>query len=222
VAKVKASAEQSSIGRRRAIAREQGTELYDERRSKILASAKELFRAKGYRGTTFADLSESVGMDRATIYYYFGSKEEIFDFLVRDLVKGNRNMVQDLADAEGPASERLRRFIVTLLVSYAEHFPFLYIYLEERMGHVAPSRQAWADEMRPVNRQFEDAIVSLVQQGFEDGSLRARGDARVVAYGILGMVSWSHRWFDPDKSVLSAEEIGETYADVILRGLGSD
>ena len=37
--------------------------------------------------------------------------------------------------------------------------------------------------------------------------------------GIFGIIGWTHRWFRPDGCETSAEEIGQTYADVILSGL---
>ena len=40
-----------------------------------------------------------------------------------------------------------------------------------------------------------------------------------MAYGILGAVGWTNRWFDPAKSKETSTEIGRTYADLILDGL---
>jgi hypothetical protein len=36
---------------------------------------------------------------------------------------------------------------------------------------------------------------------------------------VLGIVGWTHRWFRPDQSDVSAEEIGKTYAELLLSGL---
>ena len=36
---------------------------------------------------------------------------------------------------------------------------------------------------------------------------------------ILGIVGWTHRWFRPHESDVSADVIGKTYADMILGGL---
>jgi hypothetical protein len=40
----------------------------------------------------------------------------------------------------------------------------------------------------------------------------------VIAYGIIGMVTWSNRWFHPDKSAVRAEEIGAACAETLLQG----
>ena len=46
-----------------------------ESRELILTAAAELFAAKGYRQTTFADVAERSGISRGSIPWHFGSKE---------------------------------------------------------------------------------------------------------------------------------------------------
>jgi AcrR family transcriptional regulator len=43
-----------------------------------LNTAMELFWAKGYEGTTLTDLTDAIGIKRASLYAVFGSKEELF------------------------------------------------------------------------------------------------------------------------------------------------
>ena len=41
----------------------------------------------------------------------------------------------------------------------------------------------------------------------------------VLAYGLIGMVGWTNRWFNPEKSPVDAATVGRAYADVLLNGL---
>ncbi|MDR1739854.1 MAG: TetR/AcrR family transcriptional regulator [Bacteroidales bacterium] len=45
----------------------------------IMARALELFSAKGYEGVSVNELTEAAGITKPTLYYYFGSKEGLFD-----------------------------------------------------------------------------------------------------------------------------------------------
>ena len=45
----------------------------------ILTKALELFSAKGYEGVPVSELSEAAGITKPTLYYYFKSKEGLFD-----------------------------------------------------------------------------------------------------------------------------------------------
>lgn len=50
----------------------------DERRSAIVALANEIFLANGYAGASMAMIAARLGGSKATLYNYFGSKEELF------------------------------------------------------------------------------------------------------------------------------------------------
>ena len=45
----------------------------------ILARALELFAAKGYEGISVNELTEAAGITKPTLYYYYGSKEGVFE-----------------------------------------------------------------------------------------------------------------------------------------------
>jgi TetR/AcrR family transcriptional regulator, cholesterol catabolism regulator len=45
----------------------------------------------------------------------------------------------------------------------------------------------------------------------------------VIAYGVIGMVNWTHRWYREGASGMpSAAEIGQTFSEMVLNGLDSD
>lgn len=215
----RSAASTSGIGQRRATAQGQKNAGYEDRRAEILVAAAALFRTGGYRGTSIGKIAEKVGTDRASIYYYFSSKEEVFDVLVTDVVKGNLVIAEQIRDSPTSATEKLRELVVQLMCSYAEHYPFLYVYLQENMAHVDPKRKAWAAEMRQVNRRYEGAVTDIISQGITEGSIKPVGEPWVLAYGLMGMVSWTHRWFNPRTAEVDAKAIGESYADVLLSGL---
>ena len=80
----------SAIGRRRAAARGEGRIAYAERRQEIVEAAARLFKTHGFRGTSIGQIADAMGTDRATLYYYVGSKEELFDEVVSDVVRAIR------------------------------------------------------------------------------------------------------------------------------------
>ena len=211
--------EESGIGRRRAAALAGTGAGYHERRAEIVRATATLFRAKGYRGTSLADVAAAVGIDRATIYYYFDSKEALFDEIVSDLVRANLAVAEAIRDGDEPAPDKLRRLVTGLMASYAEHYPFLYVYLQENLAHVGERRRAWSRDMRVVNRRYESAVEAIIADGMEAGTLTPVAEPWVLAYGVIGMVSWTNRWFDPNDADVDAATVGEAYARVLLEGL---
>jgi len=49
----------------------------------IEARALELFSAKGYEGVSVSELTEAAGITKPTLYYYFGSKEGLFEAVIQ-------------------------------------------------------------------------------------------------------------------------------------------
>jgi len=90
----------SGIGRRRAAARDEGGAAYQERRTEIVRAAAEMFKKNGYRGTKLNDVAEAMGLDRASLYYYVGSKEELFHEVVGTAVETNADAAEQIATAE--------------------------------------------------------------------------------------------------------------------------
>lgn len=57
-----------------------------EARERIINAAIELFSQKGYDATRVNDIASSANVNKALIYYYFKSKQDILDFMVDSLL----------------------------------------------------------------------------------------------------------------------------------------
>ena len=210
----------SGIERRRALAREEGGETYLERHRAIVAAAAGVFKRKGYRATNLSDIARAADTDRATLYYYAANKAELFDEVVSGAVEANAVRAEEIRAGTEPAPDKLRRMFVDLMASYAAHYPLLYVFVQENLSHVEADRVQWAQRMRRLNRRYEDAVIGVVRDGIDEGTLAAHGDPRVVAYGLLGMLAWTNRWFRPDRDDgPPAAEIAATFADTVINGL---
>lgn len=52
----------------------------NEMKQKLIQMAFKLYKEKGYKNVSIADICGALGVTRNTYYYYFKSKEEIFDY----------------------------------------------------------------------------------------------------------------------------------------------
>ncbi|MBA2133943.1 TetR/AcrR family transcriptional regulator [Capillibacterium thermochitinicola] len=64
-------------------------------RERILDASVQLFSQKGYDGTRVSEIAEAANVTKALIYYYFKSKEDILDHLVRFLLDNATAMTMD-------------------------------------------------------------------------------------------------------------------------------
>jgi AcrR family transcriptional regulator len=212
----------SGIGRRRAAAREDGAQAYQDRRREIAEAAARVFNRKGFQGATMAAVADELHIDRASLYYYISNKEELFDEVIRETSVENVATAQRIQRSDDTPPEKLTQLIVQLMRSYGKHYPLLYIYIRENLKHVAGPRSKWAQQMRQLNRDYDAAVTAIIEEGYADGSFRNIGPARIVAFGIIGMMGWTNRWFKPGEAAMSAQMVGEIYAKLAIAGLRPD
>lgn len=212
--------DKSLIARRRTAAKDDSTASYQSRKQEITQAAVQVFHRLGYAKASLSAIAADLGIDRASIYYYFSSKEDVFDEIVRAVLEQNDELARRIAESPISPARKLRDLVSALMLSYAENYPLLYLYIREDLTNVSGKRSEWSERMRKLNRSIEGSFVAIIEQGFGDGSFRRIGSARTVAYGILGMLNWSHRWYRPGRSE-PAEEVGKTLAELVLSGLES-
>jgi AcrR family transcriptional regulator len=208
----------SLIGQRRTAASKDSSAIYQTRRQEITDAAIRVFHRLGYKGASLTAVAAELGVDRATLYYYVSSKEQLFDEIIRVVLQENSALAQRVAGSSISPARKLRELLSTMMLSYASNYPLLYIYIREDLAHVSDKRSEWSAEMRKINRTIQQAVIDIVEQGYADGSFRRVGSSRTVAFGILGMLNWTHRWFKPDTAE-SPAEIGKTFAEMVLSGL---
>ena len=69
-------------------------------RTDVLDRAIELFRRQGFNGTSAADLSDSLGINRKSMYAEFGSKQGLFEAALERYESNHLTRVLAILDAE--------------------------------------------------------------------------------------------------------------------------
>lgn len=132
------------------------------RRKAFVDTARELFFANGYAGTTMSSIAAKVGGSKTTLWTYFPSKEELFEAVVDDIVEQYGQMLAIDLPLDEPVPDVLRRFgnllmtkltatpilsLFRLVVGEAERFPHLAETFYERGPRRGKARAAgWVGE----------------------------------------------------------------------------
>lgn len=213
----------SGIQRRRAHAREKSGSNYERRRAELIEAAARCFRTHGFGGTNFAEVATEIGLDRASLYYYVGGKQELFREVVQESFVRAVDDTEALLRSPAGGPERVRALVQRLIAACVDGYPFLSVYYQENVDHVASQDPEWAAEMRRLEERQARAVEQIVQAGLDDGTLRPAAPADVVARGILGFVLSTCRWYEPggegDDGAATAQALGTAYADLLLAGL---
>lgn len=70
-----------------------------EAKERIISAAIELFSHKGYDATRVSDIASAANVNKALIYYYFKSKQDILDFMVQSLLNNAVSFTMDFIHA---------------------------------------------------------------------------------------------------------------------------
>jgi AcrR family transcriptional regulator len=209
---------ESGIGKRRQAARDEGGAEYRARRGELVRVAASVFQEKGYQASTLNDIAERLGTDRASLYYYVSSKEDLFQEVVRGVLDANVKEGNRIAKLDEPATEKLHLLIRTLMLSYESNYPSTYVYIQEDMGRVADADSEWAKGMSRQTRRFESIVKEVLREGIEAKELRGDLSPDVATNALFGMLNWTHRWFKPGRGA-SGEEVAETFSTIFLEGV---
>jgi AcrR family transcriptional regulator len=207
----------SGIAKRRAAAKEEASAHYLARRRDIVHAAAAVFRAQGVAATSIEDIARAAGVDRATLYYYVGGKDELFREVIGDAVLNNLQLAERIAAREDPAEEKLRALIAELMASYAQFYPHIYVFLRESPDTISAPVSPGLDIL-DLQRRFDRALTSIIRDGIDSGVFRSDVPPRLAAYAILGMLNWTQRWFHPDGPV-DADDVTSAFATIALEGL---
>ncbi|MCL2446062.1 MAG: TetR/AcrR family transcriptional regulator [Oscillospiraceae bacterium] len=72
-----------------------------EKQQRILHAAMEEFAAQGYERASTNTIVQTAGIGKGMLFYYFGSKEELFDFLCEYAMQAPAAFLQQLQFSDG-------------------------------------------------------------------------------------------------------------------------
>lgn len=182
-------------------------------RLRILREAAALFEARGYAGTSMADLSQAVGITKSSLYHHFPSKEALLLEIVQITVDRVTPLVEEIVGSDLPPREKLERALVTHLVEGLADRANLACFLQEGR-HLRPEhREAYVAKRDRYEQLFRDILT----EGIEAGVFR-RVDVALTTRAILGMANSSISWYRPG-GVFGPDEIAEAYAALGVRAI---
>jgi AcrR family transcriptional regulator len=201
----------------------EGGAAYRAKRNELLQIAGDVFKEKGYEAATLNDIAARFGTDRAAIYYYFASKQELFQEVFQATAKkvldDNLAAALRIADLKIDAQQKLCLLIEKQITSYEANYPYVYVYIQEDMGKVSFQSTAWAKEMVRKTRRFEGIVTDVITTGIREGTFRGDLSVPLVVKGLFGMVNWTHRWFKPGDRKFTARQTIDTFSAIFFEGL---
>jgi len=127
----------------------------------IIEVARDVFSQYGYKKTTMDDIAEGARKGKSSIYYYFKSKEEIYEAVVDT----ESNMLFDniLSQIEKPvpASEKFRLYVLTRLNKIRELTNFYTVMKSESLHQL--------DFIVELRNKYHKREIGILQNILNEG-----------------------------------------------------
>ncbi len=90
----------------------------DVNRENILKIAREIFSKYGYKKTTLDDIANAVRKGKSSLYYYFKSKEDLFQAVIMKEVEILAHELEIVINRNTDPVDKLRDYILTKLATF--------------------------------------------------------------------------------------------------------
>lgn len=129
----------------------------DECRKKIIISAGQIFSRFGFRKTTMDEIAKALKMGKSSVYYYFRSKEEIFEAVVLHEANILRNeLTTAIKSVESPV-DKMKKYVFVRMTSFEKLSNYYNAIFDKNLDHFE-----FIETIRTKYDREELAILRLI------------------------------------------------------------
>lgn len=153
-------------------------------RDELLKASAKLFAERGYQATGVQDIADAAGVNKAMLYYYFSSKDGLYDQLVAQGITAIAGAVGAAKEPGLALPERIQRLISSYLSVVVERPEIARIIYREALGAGERARPVVVEHFTQTIGQ----VAILLEKAKAEGVMLT-GDTTLAAYSLFGMAN---------------------------------
>jgi len=181
--------------------------------ARLLGTAAELFWRNGYAATTTRELSEGLGVQKASLYYHVRKKEDLLYSICVNALTNILSRARDEVSQVSLPEERIRALIrghlTAMLDDKDQHATML-----TELRSLTPKRRR---EIVSLRDQYERFIEDVIRDAQKAGAIRADIPAKILKLGLLDLLNWAIFWFDGNGE-LTPKSLADDFTSLYLDG----
>jgi len=131
-------------------------------REKILKAAQEAFAKKGFNGVSMEEIAKAAGVKKALIYYYFPSKENLFEEVWTRTIDEIEESLFKEVENEKSYMRKLKKFLRSYIDFVTNKTVLVELIEKERSSIV--EEQKW-ENLRKRYNGFLSKMANLIAEG---------------------------------------------------------
>lgn len=181
---------------------------------RILIDTAALFRRHGYEGTTTREISEALGIKKASLYHHVSSKEDLLHQIclaaLHDVDAGAKSAV---AEAEDDPRARLRAMVHGHTLAMLANVDFSHTMLTD-MRSLSGERLEDVLQLRDSYERWTEELIRDAQAAHE---LRDDISSRYLTLALFNLLNWTMFWYRPQGD-LDADGVAQLLTTMFLDG----
>jgi AcrR family transcriptional regulator len=151
----------------------------EEHRKKIIITAGQIFSRFGFKKTTMDEVAKAVKMGKSSIYYYFESKEEIFEAVV--LYEANvlrSELTTAIKSVESPTG-KMEKYIFVRMKTFEKLANYYNAIFDKNLDHY--------DFIEKIREKYDREEIAILRLLLYDGVRKKVFDVENSEYTALAI-----------------------------------
>lgn len=161
--------------------------IKEERRQLILTTALKVFTRKGFAASKMTDIAKEAKISYGLMYYYFKSKDEMYDELVKHAVVSSRSLMEEINQKAISPLQKVHELASVVLngigqKSSSAYYFVLCVAALMSDANPEPVKQSMERIMEPLN-----TLSKIIAEGQKVGQIKT-GDPKNMAVAAFSMI----------------------------------
>jgi TetR/AcrR family transcriptional regulator len=182
--------------------------LGSETRRKIVEAAKRAFSKYGYDGVSMEDIAREAGVKKALIYYYFPSKDKLFEEVWREALEELENHLFTVTKETNSYFAKIKKFLKSYVDFVLNKSVLNEIIEKEKTTIRFEEKEKWS-VLRERYENFIKRVEKLIEEGKEQNYVPKDLNSRAAAELIVNSMG----------DVPKDQKLLQSIQEMILKGL---
>ncbi len=154
------------------------------RKDRIMDAALRIFAEKGFQNSTITEISKTAGVSEATVYEYFGTKEDLLfaipEKITKDTLEESSRVIPYIKGVEG----KIRAILLFYVQLYQTNPNYSALVLLQLMS----SKRFRQTPAHATIRKSSHALLDCIKEGIADGTFKKYSDPYLIRSMFMGTI----------------------------------
>jgi len=186
-------------------------------KDEILKEAQKLFQQFGVKKTTMEDIAKAMGKGKSTLYYYYCSKEDIFDAVIQKEMGEVFHYVKHAVEKAETAEEKLKVFTLSKIKAVQKRANLYKIVKGEVQDTMRCMKHLHAEYDIQETNLVKDILLFGIQNG--EFAKEIKKDLDILPSVMVSSLRGLERDLFTDTKYAKLESRMESIMGIMMRGL---